>query len=281
MERHQGPIVHDGALYHDHTAGDSANPDEEMLENAGSDDEWNDEDDAMTASGDEQDDDDEAMTPINYNFSQASEAGEAGAATPRYGQLLSTQQQYAERGPAFESSGTRPETMSSPMPGPSTDVVHMRPSDTYEAPTKKARPDSDSMFITPGFERGSSKRRSGQTRHANRQLVKTLGVKEEQHQRDLITVRNDIKAQYQYHVQQIKEEAKKQEQIFQEQLVRCFLFLRRLAIADRHCQDQMSSVVAENREAAKAEKERASQTGPSDKGQGWSVTRNARSSSSE
>ncbi|KJA18369.1 hypothetical protein HYPSUDRAFT_57199 [Hypholoma sublateritium FD-334 SS-4] len=227
MERETRLIIHHGALYHNHSAHVSTNPDDEMLEY--------DVFDEDQEGGDE----DEAMTPTYYSFDEASESG---TATPNSTSMEPVRQHETARNDAsLQDDDMEQEHIALPS-GSSTHSIPSRPSDSREHPSKKNRYESTS--VAPGFERGTTKYRSGQTLTANKQLMSTLQVTRQQHERDLALARTaafeEVKAEYGRYVSGMEEAARQKEQAYQEEWRR------------------ITASIAENAEVVEAERQRAS-----------------------
>lgn len=228
MEHRPGLIIRDGALYHGHSALGSADPDEEMSGQGVLDEDY------------EEGDEDDAMTPKYYSFDEASGTetatpGPTPGSTP--GSMPAGAPEYHQRN-AGDEAGFEDDVMeqvyTEMVPSSSSTRSRHGPSDRSETPAKKSRIQSGS--VAPGYERGSSKRRSGQTRYANQQLLSTLSVRDEQHQHDLAAVRNQVSAElreeYSRHVAMVKEEAVKKEQMYLREWVSCFCTMFNLTGAD-------------------------------------------------
>lgn len=215
MDPRPGMIIHNGALYHGHSTRDSANPDEEMLEQV------------VFVEDQEEGDEDEDMTPKYYSFDETSETGTSTPGSTHV-EFPAHQQGYAEDEAGFEDEDMEPKYKGMLPSGSSTHNVHSRPSDSSENAAKKTRYHPSS--VAPSFERGPSKRRSGQTVTANQQLMSTLKTRQEQHEHDLA----EVKETYSRYVSRLEEEARKKEQAHQEEWVSYFCSVFSLISADRH-----------------------------------------------
>lgn len=222
-------IIHNGALYHGHSTHDIADPDEEMLEQV------------VSVEDQEEGDEDEAMTPKYYSCDETSETGTSTTGSthvefPAYQQgsagegasFEAHQQGSAEDEAGFEDEDMESEYMGMLPSDSSTHNVPIRPSDSSEKPAKKTRYQPSS--VAPGFERGSSKRRSGQTLTANQQLNNELKVRREQHKRDIAEIKNT----YSRYVSRLEEEVKEREQVHREEWASYFFFIFSLTSANRH-----------------------------------------------